>query len=364
MRVLVWQWGRFGAMPRVAMLLTEALRTLPGTEAILSLSTNAELLDTTEPPNCDVPVDTYDGPVSYALLIAGAPFEVGKLARRIAELRPDVAVCVHPAALDLLMTAALNRLRVPFIALVHDADLHPGDGLPLQMWLQRIVCRQAAAIGVFTKFVGEQLLAKGLAGTSARPLIQLCLPPIGYLMPSIHDRRDGHYHLLMFGRLLAYKGLDLLAGALKLLGPRPELAVRVVGSGPESAELRELRALPGVTVENRWVPEDEIGSLLAWSDALVLPYREASQSGVAAAALAAGRWVLATRVGGLPEQLSGAMRAILCDPDETSLAKELRDLMDGPRGTAVPAENVDLAWCDMAASLMRQIETLELCRGD
>ena len=31
-----------------------------------------------------------------------------------------------------------------------------------------------------------------------------------------------------------------------------------------------LRALPGVSVENRWVAEDEVGALLAWADALVL----------------------------------------------------------------------------------------------
>jgi glycosyltransferase involved in cell wall biosynthesis len=97
-----------------------------------------------------------------------------------------------------------------------------------------------------------------------------------------------------------------------------------------------LQALPGVTVENRWVLEDEVGDLLGWSDALVLPYREASQSGVAAAALAAGRRVLATRVGGLEEQLAGAPGAILCEPDAESLLAGLRRLLDRPRGTDFP----------------------------
>ena len=45
--------------------------------------------------------------------------------------------------------------------------------------------------------------------------------------------------------------------------------------------------------------DDEIGAIIAWSDALVLPYREASQSGAAAAAIAARRFVVATRVGSL-----------------------------------------------------------------
>jgi len=41
------------------------------------------------------------------------------------------------------------------------------------------------------------------------------------------------------------------------------MEVRVVGSGPESAVLDTLRGLPGVVVENRWVPEDAVGALLA-----------------------------------------------------------------------------------------------------
>ncbi len=80
--------------------------------------------------------------------------------------------------------------------------------------------------------------------------------------------------------------------------------LRVVGSGPESDALAALRSTPGVTVENRWVPDEEVAALIAWADAVVLPYVEASQSGVAPGAIAAGRIVVATRVGGLTEQLS------------------------------------------------------------
>ena len=362
-KVLVWQWGRHGAMPRFAALLAEALRILPGVEVILSLSSGAELLRTAMPPRCELPVDTYDGPIGCVLRLAGAPFTISELTRRIETERPEIAICIHQGPLDPLMTTVLRRLRVPFVALVHDADTHPGDGFPFQMLVQRFVCRQAAAIGVLTSYVGEQLLAQGLAGTAARPLIHLSHPPIAFHMPVIPRRRDGDLHLLMFGRLLAYKGLDLLAIALKRLGPTERLKVRVVGTGPDSAALRDLQTLPGVTVENRWVPEDEIGALLAWSDALILPYREASQSGVAAAALAAGRWIVATRVGGLPEQLGDSAQVILCEPEEASLTTGLRVLMNKPRAiqdTMVSAMKSDVAWRGMAASLMQQIVMLGL----
>jgi hypothetical protein len=62
----------------------------------------------------------------------------------------------------------------------------------------------------------------------------------------------------------------------------------------------------------------------------------------------------------LPEQLSGETRAILCDPDEMSLADGLRRLLDAPREAPVPSENPDRAWRDMAASLMQQVAALAL----
>ena len=137
------------------------------------------------------------------------------------------------------------------------------------------------------------------------------------------------------------------------------LAVRVVGSGPESPELTVLRGLPGVTVENRWVPEAEVGELFSWADAVVLPYREASQSGVAAVALAANRYVVATNVGGLTEQLVGEPLAILCEPEAGSLANGLRRVLDGALDAARPAAKGPLgAWQEIGRVLVDQAGTL------
>ena len=171
--------------------------------------------------------------------------------------------------------------------------------------------------------------AQHLTDPRRRPLIPFSHPPFAFDMPAA-DRAAGPPRLLCFGRLLPYKGLDLLAAALVSLPMQPAIEVRVVGSGPESPALDALRSCRGVTVENRWVPETEIGALLAWSDALILPYREASQSGVAAAALAAGRPVIATRVGGLREQLSDAPQAVMCEPEAASLARAIELWLETP----------------------------------
>ncbi len=329
MRILVWQWGRFGAGPRVATDFAALFNTLPGTDAALSLAARAEILTGPHRPRCELPVPTYASVAGYAGRVLQAPFFVPWLVRRIRALQPDVALCAMPGPLDLAMHAALRRMRVPYAVVVHDADLHPGDGYPLQMVLQRQLLRRADALVVLSDHVGDRLRALGL--TQGRPVLKTGLPPHTLAEPPPPPRaHGGKLRLLCFGRLLPYKGLDLLADALAMVLPRPDLEVRVVGTGPESAALASLRGLPGVSVENRWVPEDEVGTLIAWSDAMVLTHREASQSGVAAASAAAGRWTVATKVGGLTEQLAGHSGALLCDVDARAVAAAFLRLLDDP----------------------------------
>ena len=349
-RILVWQWGRFGAGPRIAVDLAEGLRALPNVSAFLSLSDRAEIVQGPAPPHCDILVSTYNTVVGVAGRLLLAPWTIPVLVLRLRQLAPDLAICAMPGPIDLLMSAALRLAGIRSVVLVHDADAHPGDGSKVQMWLQRRLCRSVNMLASLSTHVADRLREQGLI---EGPWIELTLPPMDFKVAPLVPH-DGPLRLLHFGRLLTYKGLDLLAAALAMLGAQSDLTVRVVGSGPESAALDVLRGLPNVTVENRWVPEDEVGSLLGWADALVLPYREASQSGVAASALAAGRAVVSTNVGGLTKQLANTDRALLCEPTAEGLTDAIGALLDGRVALSAAPADAPAAWRDMAASLLRQ----------
>jgi glycosyltransferase involved in cell wall biosynthesis len=352
-RILVWQWGRRGAGPRFAVDLAAGVASLANTESLLSLSYQAELLRAAAPPFCDLPVSTYRGPIGLARRLIARRSHGKAMACRLADLRLSGAICAMPAPLDLVMADALRRVGVPFLVLVHDADAHPGDGLPLQMYLQRRLLARADVLAALSPHVAERLTAC-IGGGRTRDIIVGGHPPLAFgPLPPPPRQHGGPLRLLNFGRLLPYKGLDLLDEALGLLGAPllgAGLVVRVVGQGPETALLRRLRSRPGVSVENRWVPEAEIGQLLAWADALVLPYREATQSGVAAAAVAAGRPVLATRVGGLVAQLKDVPSARLCAPTPADLADGLIRLLDETRAPPAAA-NPQIHWQTLARTL-------------
>src|SRR4051812_3310467 len=155
MKILVWQWGRFGSAPRFAALLAEGMAAVSGVTVALSLAAGAEILTSQAPPRCDLPVTTYDGWFGFVLRAATAPVMVYSLTRRIAALRPDVAVCAMAGPLDLAMAAALRLLKIPFVVLVHDAEEHPGDGVPMRMWLQRQLCRCAMTVAALSTHVGK-----------------------------------------------------------------------------------------------------------------------------------------------------------------------------------------------------------------
>ncbi len=341
----MWQWGTRGAGPRYAWELAEALRLVPGIDVTLSLARGAEILAAAQ-ASCDLPLHTYRSAAGWAGRMASLPLAAPALARRMRPLHLDAAVCAMPAPLDALMLAALWRLGLPYAVAVHDATLHPGDIFPAQAVLQRLLLSRAAALVALSGHVADQLapVARG------RPVLRARLSPLRYgALGPAPMQHGGPLRLLSFGRLLPYKGLDLLADALARLPPgRAEL--RVVGTGPESAELAALRALPGVTVQNRWVPEAEVGALLQWADALVLSHREASQSGVAAAAIAARRWLVATRVGGLAEQLAGYGGARVCDVEPGALAAAIESLWEHPPHVA---QDGDTGWRESVAQLAK-----------
>ncbi len=357
MTVLVWQWGRHGAGPRFAAALAESLGALPDMDVALSLSAQAEIMHGATPPACALPVATYDGMRGFLARVAAAPALIRPLAARLRAMQLRGAVCAMPAPLDFVMAAGLRRAGIGYAVVVHDAEAHDGEARPMEMALQRRLLRGASTLIALSQHVADQLQARGLA--HGKPLLLGSHPPFvfGPSPPPPPRAHGGALRLLCFGRLRPYKGLDLLVGALELLGARDDFVLRVVGEGAESPALRALRRMPNVTVENRWVPESEIAELLAWSDAVLLPYREASQSGVAAAAIASGRWLIATRVGGLAEQLQDGALGVLCEPSAHGIAEAVQTLLARAPAPGPSPADAHAAWRRLAETVRPAIAT-------
>jgi glycosyltransferase involved in cell wall biosynthesis len=126
--------------------------------------------------------------------------------------------------------------------------------------------------------------------------------------------------ILFFGLLRPYKGIDTL---LEAFGEIDGAELWVVGNPRMDVEpLRHLAAkAPGhVRFLTRFVEDAEIPALMRRADVVALPYRDAEHSGVLYAALAFGKPLVLSAVGGFPEVAEqGAARLV---PPEDPAARQ------------------------------------------
>lgn len=150
-------------------------------------------------------------------------------------------------------------------------------------------------------------------------------PPVATKLP-----KRGRLELLFFGFIRPYKGLDTLIDALAKLGDK-EIFLTVVGEPwcPPN-ELRssvEASGAPNIELHLDYVDAVQAANFFERADLVVLPYRAATGSAVAAVAYRYERPLLATRVGGLPDVIEEGNTGFLIDPDSPeALAERLRTL--------------------------------------
>ncbi len=134
--------------------------------------------------------------------------------------------------------------------------------------------------------------------------------------------------LLFVGRQVAYKGLDVLLRALKLV---PGVALDVLGDGPSLERSRALADEAGLTGRVTFhgaLPRAAVRSALQASDVLVAPSRTMPTgqaeglSNVIKEALSIGLQVVATRNGGIPEVVPPSLRGELVPEDDAEALAE------------------------------------------
>ncbi|EHM02000.1 glycosyltransferase, group 1 family protein [Acetobacteraceae bacterium AT-5844] len=272
---------------------------------------------------CDS-VSTYNNALGFALGFARVRGLARRLRRQAQSFGADVVVSAMPHLWTPLVAPALKRAGIPYVPVLHDALPHPGDPSPAWHWRLRRELAAARGAVVLSTAVEAAIRAEA----PSLPLFRL---PLGAHLPAEAPRDVAVTHdFLFFGRIRTYKGLDLLRDAFaQLRQHHPAATLRVVGEGDIEAAAPGLSALPGVTVEPRWVADGAIPALISTARAVVLPYREASQSGVLPIALACGVPVVATPVGGLAEQVrDGETGLLAAAPTGEALAAAMGRLLD------------------------------------
>lgn len=369
LKVLIWHWGRRGGGPRYTLELARVLAARPDMDVFLSLSRQSETYEAFN----DIPVagrfdvDTYESIPEFMLRSVQLPQLRWRFQRYLRRNGIDVVFCTMDHLWDAFITGAIQKAGALYLLTVHDATRHPGED---QSWRRWLLTRDIAASDgalVLTKSVGQSL-----AENYRYPAERIYLSTLGHFGDGSREQarelpQDRPVRLLFFGRILAYKGLDLLLEALPILRTEfPQLLLEIWGAGDLSPYREMLQRIPGVRVENRWIDEHEIAGIFEGTDLAVLPYREASQSAVVATAFAVGMPCVATPIPGLREQIADGETGTIASGMQAqdfadAVARVLRDpdFYGALSAGCLRSTNTTLSWDAIGSSVAQALFTLQ-----
>ena len=245
-------------------------------------------------------------------LVLFNPFSWLETIQRLRSLKPDVLLVASWTALLAPLFYVVRRLTgIRMVVLLHNLSSH--ESFFIEPLMQRLLAASAEGFLTLSGAVSEQVRA-------AFPAVPLCTlfhpvyDPAGSLPSVVEARHELHLEssspvLLFFGYVRSYKGLDILLRAMPTI-LRREPTLRLVVAGHFYEDLSFYRRLVdqlglggNVDLYPGYVPPERTALYFAAADAVVLPYRSATQSGVVQLAYGHGRPVIVTPVGALPEMV-------------------------------------------------------------
>ena len=254
---------------------------------------------------------------------------------------------------------ALRARGIPVVFLCHNVVDH--EAAAYKRALSRFVLTGAQGYCVQSRGEAERLsrLVPGArVAVHGHPLYDQYPAPTGALP------RRAEIELLFFGFVRPYKGVDVLLDAMAQVRRR-DVRLTIAGEFWQGREAT-LARIPALGLEERvdvvprFVGEQEAAELFGRADAVVLPYRHATGSGIVTMAYHYGKPVIASRVGGLEDSVVEGRTGYLVEPGSPSalaaVLEELsRDDLEAMR-VHIDAVKAGMTWEGLADALLGLFE--------
>lgn len=257
-----------------------------------------------------------------------------------------------------LMANGLRHRGVQVTFLCHNLFDH--DAGLLKRWLARLLLSPADAYIVHSSEQASLLRSH----FSDKTVIIHPHPTYDrFPAPTTLLPKRGRLELLFFGFIRPYKGLDILIDALARIGDE-QVYLTVVGeSWHQPDELRkriENMHAPNIELHLDYVDDQTAADFFGRADLVVLPYRSATGSGVAAMAFHYDCPVLATRTGAFPDVIDeGKTGALVAPGSAEELAGAIRKLTRRQLAAMrlnVHEQKARFTWDSLANHIVRLIQ--------
>jgi teichuronic acid biosynthesis glycosyltransferase TuaC len=298
---------------------------------------------------------SLNAPLYLAGLLPYLPALVGRF---------DVVLGTHLFPDACAAVAAARLLGLPCVVKAHGTDVN-------------VVARWPGVRRILARALREARFAAGVSRPLVDALVRLGAPADrAVLLPNGVDRTVFHPRdraearralglpaedrvLLYVGGLDREKGLVELVDAFAMLRSSTARPVHVVlvGEGPMEKEMRaastELGGRRGRLILAGPQDLEGVARFLAAADALVLPSWDEGTPNVVLEALAAGRPVVGSRVGGIPDALIEGTTGLLVPPrDPVALAGALREALGRRWDEGVIVASAPPSWNESADRLL------------
>ena len=269
----------------------------------------------------------------------------------------------HPDGCAAIALAKL--LSVPSVVKVHGTDINQVAKLPGPRRVMRAMLPKAGAIVAVSTALADEVESLGVA----RNRIHLVMNGVAADKFHVRDREEARKQLglpvhgriaLYVGNLIESKGVfDLRDAFAAIRAQAPDLHLYCVGEGNARQALSDEAPEQMTLVGSQ--PFDKIPLWMAACDLLVLPSWNEGTPNVVLEALACGRRVLATRVGGVPDLLCHAQLGSMVPVRDTEAlaAALLRESQQGYDPGQIAALGARGDWNQSASDLRAVLESVQ-----
>jgi len=295
------------------------------------------------------------------------PFNWIKIGTRLKKEKPDLIVVRYwlpfmgPALGTILRRVKKNK-HTKIVCIADNVIPHekrPGDKLFTRYFLK-------ACEGFIT--MSEKVMQDLRLFEKNKP-VQLVRHPLYDNFGEKMNKQAARKHLdlpeqekiiLFFGFIRKYKGLDLLFDAMtELKKTNPEIKLLVAGEfyeddKPYLEQIEKLGIKDQLLIRTDFIRDSEVKYYLCAADAVIQPYRNATQSGVTPLAYHFEKPMVVTNVGGLPALVPHEKSGIVTEPSPAAIANGILRFYQLGEDYFIPhlrMEKQKYSWTAMVSSI-------------
>jgi glycosyltransferase involved in cell wall biosynthesis len=259
-----------------------------------------------------------------------------------------------------------RALSVPVVTMSIGSDINNiSDRISARY--TKIVLRESDYVVTVSDDLRRKAVIMGASPEASRAITNGCDLSVFHVKDRLEARRklkiDSDSKTVVYiGRMDVKKGLVELVDAAAAIQPtRPKLQVYMVGEGPDRPIIENAIHVHGADSYIHLMPPckfDDVAIWMASADLVTLPSYMEGCPNVVLEALACGRPVVATNVGGIPEILSPECGRLIPARDAGQLAEALTSVLDSTWDAAEISARGSRSWNAVSSELLEVFESL------